>query len=68
VEAAWAKVSEIEQALAKARAEAAAAERDRDYLAHAVAEIEALSPEPGEETKLAEERAAIQSGAKAGER
>ncbi|MGI8705091.1 MAG: DNA repair protein RecN [Sphingomicrobium sp.] len=67
VEAVWAKVSEIEQALAKARAQAAEAERDREWLTHAAAEIEALAPEPGEETKLAEERAAIQSGAKAGE-
>jgi DNA repair protein RecN (Recombination protein N) len=67
VEAAWAKVSEIEQALAKARAQAAEAERDREWLAHAATEIEALGPEPGEETRLAEERSAIQSGAKAGE-
>jgi DNA repair protein RecN (Recombination protein N) len=67
VEAAWAKVTEIEQALVQARGEAAAAERDRDYLAHAVGEIEALDPRPGEETSLAEERGAIQSGAKAGE-
>jgi len=67
VEAAWAKVTEIEKALFEARSQAAAAERDRDYLTHAVAEIEALAPQPGEETALAEERAAIQAGAKAGE-
>ena len=67
VETAWARVTEIEQALAQARAEAAAAERDRDYLTHSVSEIEALAPEAGEETRLAEERSAIQSGAKAGE-
>lgn len=65
--AAWAKVTEIEQALAQARAEAAEAERDREWLAHAVAEIEALAPEAGEESRLAEERSAIQAGAKAGE-
>jgi DNA repair protein RecN (Recombination protein N) len=67
VEAAWAKVTEIEQNLAAARSAAADAERDRDYLAHAVAEIEALDPQAGEETSLSEERAAIQAGAKAGE-
>jgi DNA repair protein RecN (Recombination protein N) len=65
--AAWAKVTEIEQSLAQARAEVAEAERDREWLAHAVGEIEALAPEAGEESKLAEERSAIQAGAKAGE-
>ena len=64
---AWASVSAIEQALGKARTDAAEAARDRDYLAHAAAEIEALDPEPGEESRLAEERSAMQSGAKAGE-
>ncbi|HEU5067663.1 MAG TPA: DNA repair protein RecN [Sphingomicrobium sp.] len=65
--AAWTKVTEIEQSLAQARAQAAEAERDREWLAHAVGEIEALAPETGEESKLAEERSAIQAGAKAGE-
>jgi DNA repair protein RecN (Recombination protein N) len=65
--AAWTKVTEIEQSLAQARAQAAEAERDREWLAHAVGEIEALAPEAGEESKLAEERSAIQAGAKAGE-
>ena len=64
---AWTKVTEIEQSLAQARAQAAEAERDREWLAHAVGEIEALAPEAGEESKLAEERSAIQAGAKAGE-
>jgi DNA repair protein RecN (Recombination protein N) len=64
---AWAKVTEIEQSLAQARAEAAEAERDREWLEHAVGEIEALAPEAGEENRLAEERSAIQAGAKAGE-
>ena len=67
VAAAWEEVTHIEGELARARAEAAAAERDRDYLAHAFAEIEALAPEAGEETALAEQRAAMQAGAKAGE-
>jgi len=67
LEAAWAKVTTIEHELAHARAAAAEAERDRDYLFHAAAEIEALSPQPGEETSLSEERSAIQAGAKVGE-
>ncbi|HVL77965.1 MAG TPA: DNA repair protein RecN [Sphingomicrobium sp.] len=67
VEGRWAEVSRIEAELEKARAEAANAERERDWLTHAVAEIEALAPEPAEESRLAEERAAIQAGVKAGE-
>jgi DNA repair protein RecN (Recombination protein N) len=67
VGAAWAEVSRLERELAEARAKAAEAERDRDWLSHASAEIAALAPEPGEETKLAEERAGIQAGVKAAE-
>ncbi len=67
IESAWAKVTDIEHELVQARAAAAEAERDRDYLAFSVAEIEALGPQAGEETRLAEERSAIQAGAKAGE-
>jgi DNA repair protein RecN (Recombination protein N) len=64
---AWAEVIRIEAELGNARAEAAAAERDREWLEHASGEIEALAPEEGEETRLAEERAAMQTGLKAGE-
>jgi len=67
VESSWGKVAAIEAELLQARAELVAAERDRDWLAHASAEIEALAPEEGEETRLAEERAAMQAGLKAGE-
>ncbi len=67
VEATWAEVERLTAELAEARALAESAERDRDYLDHAAAEIAALSPEPGEETRLAEERAVMQAGAKAGE-
>jgi DNA repair protein RecN (Recombination protein N) len=67
VATAWSEVTRLEAELAQARAEAAAAERDRDYLQHSVGEIEALSPEEGEETRLAEERATMQAGLKAGE-
>ena len=67
VEQAWAEVTRIEAELLEAQTAAAAAERDREWLEHASVEIEALSPEEGEETKLAEERAAMQAGLKAGE-
>ena len=67
IERAWTEVTRIEAELLQAREELAAAERDREYLEHACGEIEALAPEEGEETRLAEERAAMQTGAKAGE-
>jgi DNA repair protein RecN (Recombination protein N) len=67
VTSAWAEVSRIEAELAQARTEAADAERDREWLEHASREIESLAPEEGEETCLAEERAAMQIGLKAGE-
>ena len=67
VERRWGEVTRIESELAEARVNAAVAERDREWLAHASAEIEVLAPEEGEETQLAEERAAMQAGLKAGE-
>ncbi|MFL6776182.1 MAG: DNA repair protein RecN [Sphingomicrobium sp.] len=67
VERAWSEVTKIEAALLEARSAAAAAERDREWLEHASREIEELAPEEGEETRLAEERAAMQAGVKAGE-
>jgi DNA repair protein RecN (Recombination protein N) len=67
VEEAWAEITRIEAELLEARSAAAAAERDREWLDHARREIDALSPEEGEETRLAEERAAMQAGLKAGE-
>ena len=67
VAAAWSEVIRIEAELLGAREQLAAAERDREWLAHASSEIQALAPEEGEETKLAEERAAMQAGLKAGE-
>jgi DNA repair protein RecN (Recombination protein N) len=64
---AWAEVSRIEAEVGQARAAAAAAERDREWLEHAYEEIERLAPEEGEESRLAEERSAMQAGLKAGE-
>ena len=67
VAGAWGEVTRIEAELGQARAELASAEREREWLGHSLGEIEALGPEPGEESRLAEERAAIQAGIKAGE-
>ncbi|HEV8407192.1 MAG TPA: DNA repair protein RecN [Sphingomicrobium sp.] len=67
VETAWSKVVRIEAELLEARTELEAAERDREWLAHASSEIEALSPQEGEETRLTGERSAMQAGLKAGE-
>jgi len=64
---AWLKVERLSRELSEARENAAAAERDREWLEHAAKEIASLAPEPGEESKLSEERAAMQAGAKAGE-
>ncbi len=53
-----------EARLAATRTALAEAERDRDWLAHSVAELTALAPQPGEEAALAAERAAMQQGEK----
>ncbi|WP_448501335.1 DNA repair protein RecN [Sphingomonas sp.] len=49
-------------ALQTARETQEAAARDRDWLEHAVQELTALAPEPGEEEQLAERRATMQRG------
>jgi DNA repair protein RecN (Recombination protein N) len=67
VTSAWGEVTRMEAELLEARATLSAAERDREWLDHASQEIEALAPEEGEETRLAEERATMQAGLKAGE-
>ncbi|MDP5277698.1 DNA repair protein RecN [Sphingomonas sp. DG1-23] len=55
---------DAENALAVARAEQDVAERDREWLGHAVTELRALAPEPGEEERLAIRRATMQRGEK----
>ncbi|MCW2337297.1 DNA repair protein RecN (Recombination protein N) [Sphingobium sp. B2D3A] len=50
--------------LTEARETLESAARERDYLAHAVAELTAFAPEPGEEETLATERADMQKGAR----
>ena len=53
-----------QERLDAARADLAAAATERDWLAHAVAELAAFAPEPGEEDTLAAERATMQKGAR----
>ena len=59
---AWRRHRAAQAAHAAARAEQEAAERDREWLEHAVAELTALAPEPGEEEALATLRASMQTG------
>ena len=56
-----------QSALEEAEAAHEAARREEDYLRHAVAELEALAPERGEEARRAAERATLQHGQKLGE-
>jgi len=50
-----------------ARAEAETARRDEEFLRHALAELDKMAPQPGEETQLAEQRSFMQGGAKLAE-
>ena len=61
---AWEQLREATAALAAAQGEIATAQADRDWLDHAVAELEALSPEPGEEETLADRRRTMQRAEK----
>jgi DNA repair protein RecN (Recombination protein N) len=64
---AWTLVQTAEAQLAEARAVHEAAERDRDWLAHAVAELDQAAPQTGEEEALASLRASMQAGARLGD-
>jgi DNA repair protein RecN (Recombination protein N) len=67
IQAAWADVVRLQSELEAARAAAEAGAAERAWLEHAAGEIQLLDPQPGEESRLAEERSAIQKAAKAGE-
>ncbi len=60
--AAWAAWRRAEAALAEARGAMEAALRDEEWLRDAVQELTALSPEEGEEDRLAAERQTLQQG------
>lgn len=59
VRAAWRAWRDAEQAHARHRAKVEAAAREADFLRASVEELNQLDPQPGEETELAEERAAM---------
>ncbi|MFC0200213.1 DNA repair protein RecN [Paracoccus rhizosphaerae] len=60
VRAAWNAQRQAARALADAEAALAAARQEEEFLRHAVAELDKLSPEPGEEQRLDVARRAMQ--------
>lgn len=62
--AAWAEKGKAAKALAAAEAAMAAIRDEEDFLRHAVAELDALSPEPGEEATLDVRRRSMQNAEK----
>jgi DNA repair protein RecN (Recombination protein N) len=63
----WQEWQGAKAAREAAEARLAAARRDEDYLRHAVKELDALAPEAGEETALANERSLLMNREKLGE-
>ncbi|WP_434287893.1 DNA repair protein RecN [Celeribacter sp. SCSIO 80788] len=61
---AWKALSTARKALAAAEARQAALKSEEEFLRHAVGELDALNPEPGEEAKLDAERRLMQSAEK----
>jgi DNA repair protein RecN (Recombination protein N) len=61
---AWAVLKVARDALAAAAVEIETAARDREWLEHAVGELTALAPEPGEEEALADKRRSSQRAEK----
>lgn len=60
----WTAYRQAEAVLAAARAEIETAARDREWLEHSVAELQALGAEPGEEESLADKRRSMQRAEK----
>jgi DNA repair protein RecN (Recombination protein N) len=60
----WETARAARTAAAEARERLAADQRDREWLDHAVAELDTLNAKPGEEAELALARAAMQKGAR----
>ncbi|RAP41455.1 DNA repair protein RecN [Rhodovulum viride] len=61
VRAAWRARSRADRAVAEAEAQLAALRAEEDFLRHAVAEMTALAPEPGEEAELDARRRTMQA-------
>jgi DNA repair protein RecN (Recombination protein N) len=62
--AAWAEMGRAARAVAEAEAALAAAREEEDFLRHAVAELDRLAPEPGEDAALDTRRRAMQAAAR----
>ena len=62
--AAWRALSEARKLLAQTESLIAAARAEEDFLRHAVAELDALAPEPGEEATLDTRRRLMQAAEK----
>ena len=61
---AWASLSAAQKSVAKTEAELEALQAEEDFLRHAVAELMALDPRPGEEAELDVRRRMMQSAAR----
>ncbi len=64
VRKAWAEKGQAARALAEAEAAMAAIREEEDFLRHAVAELDALAPQPGEEAELDQQRRLMQGAEK----
>jgi DNA repair protein RecN (Recombination protein N) len=62
VREAWEGMASLRKVLARRTDEVERAARDRDFLIHAVAELDDLSPEPGEDAALDARRRLMQAG------
>ncbi|MCG3268830.1 DNA repair protein RecN [Yoonia sp. I 8.24] len=62
--AAWLQLAKAQKALAAAEARIAEVQAEEDYLRHAVGELDALSPEAGEEATLDTQRRMMQAAEK----
>ncbi|MHA1524369.1 MAG: DNA repair protein RecN [Alphaproteobacteria bacterium] len=63
----WQAFRQADEELSDHVASIQAAVRDREFLTHALAELEALKPQPGEEQQLAQARKMMLSGARIAE-
>ena len=64
VRAAWGALSAARKARAEAQDRLAALQAEEDFLRHAVAELDRLNPEPGEDAALDTRRRALQAAAR----
>ena len=67
VRVAWRTLSEAKKALAAAKVKVAELQAEEEFLRHAVAELDGLSPEAGEDAVLDKQRRKMQAAEKIGE-